>query len=209
MLKFDEDAPQMVLMEGKNDCHVALALCKHHDLPKGFKFFDCRSDIMLLKKMSALVAGGMVKVLGLVLDADDNPQGRWESIKFRLEKLGYENLPCAPDADGTMIEKKEGLPRIGVWIMPDNQIPGRLEDFCAQLAPEQAMAFSGECVKSAEEKKFVSFKSNHRSKAEIHTYLAWQNEPGRPLGQAITAKCLDPDHPIANRFAGFLKQLFS
>jgi len=207
MLKFDKDASQMVLMEGKNDCCVAVALCKHHALPRGFEFFDCGSDTTLLKKTSALIAGGMVKVLGIVLDADNNPQDRWDSVRSRLEKAGYENLPCLQNADGTIVEQ-QGLPRIGVWIMPDNQVSGMLEDFCAQLAPEQAMEFSGECVKSAEDKKFASFRSNHRSKAEIHTYLAWQNEPGRPLGQAITAKCLDPEHPIANRFIDFLKRLF-
>ena len=209
MIKFDKDDPRIVLMEGKNDCCVALALCAHHDLPETIRFFDCGSDTKLLRKTSALIANEAQEVLGIVLDADDNPQSRWDSIRSRLEKAGYENIPSVPNTEGTIIEKKEGLPRIGVWIMPDNQISGMLEDFCIKLAPEEAMQFSGECVKTAEEKGFSSFIPSHRSKAEIHTYLAWQNEPGRPLGQAITAKCLDPNHPIANQFVDFLKRLFS
>jgi len=38
-----------------------------------------------------------------------------------------------------------------------------------------------------------TFIPNHKSKAVIHTYLAWQNEPGMPLGQAITARALNPE----------------
>jgi hypothetical protein len=30
-------------------------------------------------------------------------------------------------------------------------------------------------------------------KAIIHTWLAWQKEPGKPLGTAITARFLDPN----------------
>jgi hypothetical protein len=44
-----------------------------------------------------------------------------------------------------------------------------------------------------------------KPKARIHTWLAWQDEPGKPLGQAISAHgTLTPDLPAANVFAGWL-----
>lgn len=46
------------------------------------------------------------------------------------------------------------------------------------------------------------------SKAVIHTYLAWQDEPDRPLGQAITKQALRPQTDIAVRFTDWLKALF-
>lgn len=39
-----------------------------------------------------------------------------------------------------------------------------------------------------------------RSKAFIHTWLAWQKKPGIPMGQAITANVLNYDNAIAQNF---------
>ncbi len=42
----------------------------------------------------------------------------------------------------------------------------------------------------------------------IHTYLAWQDESGYPLGRAITRQALRPQTEIAIRFAHWLTRLF-
>jgi hypothetical protein len=54
----------------------------------------------------------------------------------------------------------------------------------------------------------IVYRSTHRSKALIHTRLAWQKTPGRPMGQAITAQVLPPNKPPAARFVDWLKNLF-
>ena len=40
-----------------------------------------------------------------------------------------------PDRDGTIILETEDLPRVGVWLMPDNESAGELEDFVARMIP--------------------------------------------------------------------------
>ena len=45
-------------------------------------------------------------------------------------------------------------------------------------------------------------------KAVIHTWLAWQKEPGRPFGTAITARFLDPNVPEVDVLVAWLKRLF-
>jgi len=45
-------------------------------------------------------------------------------------------------------------------------------------------------------------------KAEIHTWLAWQVQPDKALGTAITARYLDPDVPEVTIFMGWLRRLF-
>ena len=52
------------------------------------------------------------------------------------------------------------------------------------------------------------YKQVHRSKAKIHTFLAWQDEPGKPIGQAITARILNPDAEEAKAFIGWLNKLY-
>lgn len=206
---FKDTGPKLVIAEGDKDCHVIRALCNAHDIPKSFGFYACGSDDLVLKKMSTLLAGSeKLETICVVLDADNpNLGAKWDSIKGRLAKEGY-SVPDRPNLDGTFLEA-EDKPKIGVWLMPDNNIDGMLEDFCHQLAGEDAIDFAKSCVKTAKEKSFTSFIDNHESKAIIHTYLAWQNEPGMPLGLAITAKALDRDKPLAQKFAKFLHSLFS
>ena len=118
------------------------------------------------------------------------------------------NNSFAPDPDGTIVEAVEDKPRLGFWLMPNNVDSGMLEDFCRELAPADAIAFSEQCVIQAKEREFATFKDVHQSKAVVHTYLAWQDEPGKPLGQSITSQVLEPETEIARRFVDWLKRLF-
>ena len=52
------------------------------------------------------------------------------------------------------------------------------------------------------------FRDTYRSKALIHTWLAWQEEPGTPLGLAVTKRYLDADHALARQFVQWLRRLF-
>ncbi len=52
------------------------------------------------------------------------------------------------------------------------------------------------------------FRSTYRIKAKIHTWLAWQKEPGKPLGQAITATYFDANAPHAQELIDWIRRLF-
>jgi len=205
---FKDECANVVLTEGKNDCHVILALCRRHDIPETFGFYACGSDDKVLKRLSALIAGSEpVNTIGVILDSDNpNLKARWRSLKQRLLKEGY-RLPERPKSNGTIVSIS-GKPTVGIWLMPDNNMDGMLEDFCLDLVDENLIAFSSECVREAERRQMATFIDSHRFKAVIHTFLAWQNEPGMPLGQAITARALDGDKPLAKEFSAFLKRLF-
>jgi len=45
-------------------------------------------------------------------------------------------------------------------------------------------------------------------KAIIHTWLAWQSEPGKPLGTAITARFLDANVAQVDVLVDWLRKLF-
>ncbi len=51
-------------------------------------------------------------------------------------------------------------------------------------------------------------RDTHLPVAEIHTWLAWQEEPGSPLGQAITKRYLDADAPRAQQLMDWVRRLF-
>ncbi len=52
------------------------------------------------------------------------------------------------------------------------------------------------------------FPENHTIKAQFHTWLAWQQEPGKPMGQAITKKFLDSNSPSALQFISWVTRVF-
>jgi len=109
-------------------------------------------------------------------------------------------------------------PKVGIWVMPDNQSTGCLEDFLQNLIgkDDKLHAHAKDFVAGLPEKRFLNnkepeeseFNKIHRSKAIMHTWLAWQEEPGKPFGQSITAHYLDPNLPLGQTFAAWLHKLF-
>lgn len=97
-----------------------------------------------------------------------------------LKNSNKYNVPEELPKTGLLLHPNEDdEPIIGVWIMPDN-----------------------------ESKNICRYKSIHKAKARIHTFLAWQEDPGTPMGLAITKKYLKPDSTNCLPFVNWLQELF-
>lgn len=208
MREFKHKGPKVLLVEGKNDAHLISALCNHFQVPQVFGLYNCESDGQVLRRLNVLlISSEELEVIGVILDADaPNLAGKWQSVSTLLTGAGYV-VPDAPNREGTILSL-EGRPTVGIWLMPDNQVDGMLEDFCLRLAPNASVAYASQCVAEALHSGHSTFTPTHTAKATIHTYLAWQDEPGMPLGLAVTARALDPAQPIAAEFHDFLLRLY-
>ena len=108
-------------------------------------------------------------------------------MRDRLDKAGV-GVPSAIHPDGTIIEEnlEEGLPRIGVWLWPDNESPGELENFVASMIPgaDSVWPLAQDYIARIPEgdRKFASGKV---LRAEVYAWLAARKEP-RQMGSAIT-----------------------
>ncbi|SLM27990.1 conserved hypothetical protein [Desulfamplus magnetovallimortis] len=200
---------KVLLVEGKSDCHVILALCEYHHISETFGIYECENDEALLKRLNALIIQPLPpETIGVVMDTDDSgASSRWQQIQQKIKDHGY-LFPEMPNEKGSILPDNSGKPLIGIWLMPNNQDPGMLEDFLMEMAEESAMNAASQCVETAKQGGFTHFKQPHYSKAIIHTYLAWQDEPGKPLGQSVTAHALRPDTEIALIFVEWLSNLF-
>lgn len=204
-----QDTDKVLLVEGDNDCHVVMALCAAHHVPETFGIYQCGSDVGVLKRLNALIIRpNPPQTIGVMLDADLSLDSRWDSIRGKLRHYNY-TFPNTPNINGTIVEDTSDRSKLGFWLMPNNQESGMLEDFCAELAEPSSLAYARECVEVAHTKNVTTFKDVHRSKAVIHTYLAWQDEPGYPLGKSITKQSLRPHTSIAINFTDWLKNLFA
>ena len=78
--------------------------------------------------------------------------------------------------------------------MHDNTVPGILEHFLETLVPagDDLYALVNSSV-DAIPPALRRFRDVDVPKAKMHTYLAWQDEPGRTLGQSITRRVLRAD----------------
>lgn len=210
----DEKSTFKLLVEGNDDKHVVLSIWNNAKLPETFDVIDCHSITKLLENLRIrLTAPQTNERIGVVVDADEDISARWDAIRDRLHATGmYDcknmNLP----EDGLVINPiVGGAPVVGVWIMPNNKLPGMLEDFVANLSEpnDPLMEKAEDVLKQLENEHIQRYKDVHRAKAKIHSYLAWQDEPGKPMGVSITAHVLNPERPLGVAFLNWMKRLFT
>ena len=232
------NAGRVVLVEGMGDLHAiagffqSLQLTSLHDRhsrnplrlvwnENGSRLNIVSADSVQnvnreLKTLHVLEKDGIsdCKALALVVDADANPADRWRSVETTLRAIGH-NPPKAPAPTGTILESDTALiPRIGVWIMPDNRQAGMLETFLGMCVPQgsanpiwQRALAQTDAVK-AEIAESSRFKDAHLDKARIHSYLAWNDPPGIPLGQAVLKRILAPESEQASIFLRWICDAF-
>lgn len=204
---------RVLLVEGKNDKYVVENICGRLGLGRIDEIRPKSGIDPLLNVLPVELKGasdGSISVLGVILDADMDLQSRWQSISDKLVEAGYEGVPNTPSEEGTVLLSTDGprlLPKFGIWVMPNNNVPGILEDFLKFLVPDGDEVFSY-AEKSVDKIPVKRFRNLDRPKVLMHTWLAWQEEPGKPYGQAITARYLDTDLPLGQSFAAWLRNVF-
>lgn len=206
---------KVLLVEGEEDKRVIPQLVEANGVQWGNKEKDWIVEIKALDGVEKLLdkeeikiqlkASGL-KILGIILDADEKPSKRWESIRKCLIER-YPDIPTELPENGLI---HSGEIKVGVWIMPDNKERGMLETFLQFLLPENRKAlwnFSEQICQQAKSQG-ACFKDCHSDKAKIHTWLAWQDPPGRQIHQAIMERILSSDSPQAAVFMQWFCDLF-
>lgn len=202
----------ILLVEGIDDEHVVKNLCGYHNLGQIDEIKNLGGISNLLESLPVQLKGSDVKALGILVDADTNMQARWDSLRDHLVAAGY-TAPTVPLPQGTILSPPSGklLPKVGVWLMPDNQRDGILEDFLRLLVPTpELLDHAQQSIDNIPDGHRL-FASKDEPKALMHTWLAWQEEPGKPFGTAIKAQYLKADAariPEVANLINWLRELF-
>lgn len=203
-----------IYVEGRDDQAVIEALLDVKSIT-GVSVKSCDSDRgvnkELEKYLSTIAKGsGPNDIRAIVLDADNGPASRWASFSnILVNNGGYTGIPRDPDPRGTVV-RCEGKPTIGIWIMPDNSTLGMLEDFVLLLIPEKdkLLDYAKSCIEKMDP-SIKLFGDCHKSKVLVHTWLAWQKKPGKPMGTCIKSGALESSRPAAIDFFNWLENLRS
>jgi hypothetical protein len=211
-----ETYPNVLLVEGKQDVRVIPELIESNGVNWGtrknpvvhIRDFDGYQNLVAPDVISTELQGSGLSALGIMVDADEYPLGRWQSLRA----ASLESIPDLPETlpEVGLIHLAPNGVRFGVWMMPDNRMRGMLETFLACLVPEDGdmlLQFAREAAQAAKDKG-ATFTEVQLDKVEIYTWLAWRNPPGRQLHQAIRERILDPRHPQAQGFVAWFKALY-
>ena len=200
--------PIAMLVEGDDDFNVVYRIAALSSIPQ-FHIRQAGGINTLLALIDSQVRIEHRQALGILVDANDDPTARWQAISHRLAPLGI-TLPQTPDPTGTIIPAQNDLPRIGVWLWPDNRNPGELEDFIISLIPENdpVWPLSEDYINNILTRQLNKFTPGKKSRAQVHAWLAVREDPRR-MGQAIEYDDLNPNAPPFAAFATWLTRLFT
>lgn len=195
----------LLLVEGEDDKHFVHHLLNKRQLDFSMKIESADGVYKLLNRLRTEAQPDSRKVLGIIVDADDDFNNRWKEIIDALSKYGV-STPETPTRSGTIIPSKNKLPKIGIWIMPDNESNGELEDFVFKMISKN------DKVIPLAQKYISDITENHqkfahkRTKAELFAWLANTKKPGR-IGASIGADNFDIHSSNSNEFVKWLQQL--
>ena len=202
----DLPCKRVLLVEGVDDKHVVLHLAPSGQ--SGIPAFDIIDQEGFPNLVRAI--GPQIKVpgrlaVGILADANSDPDARWEEIGNSLRKANVELAANKNRTHGTVVD---GKPRVGIWLMPDNRSAGELEDFVKALIPDGDPVWPM-AVRYIEgiPPGVRKFTSNKILRAKIHAWLATRQEP-RKMGTAIYVRDLNAAAPVAIRFTDWLRELF-
>lgn len=213
---------QKLIVEG-NDAIALANLCikgrlnpplGYESYPKFKKEFVVNSGGFdrALKNLKEILDQSDVTNLGIIVDANDvGYVGRWQAIRSILAaKYGETSLGSADAQIGPKVVVEADKPTVGVWIMPDNANVGYLEHFLAKLIPEKdpLWAYAQRTIKNLCTQTFNELGNSKIGKAQLHTWLSWKEDPGKPFGQAIEANYLPLNPTVVQPFFDWFSATF-
>ncbi len=214
----------ILLVEGDADRELFEALCKAWQIPVGQVKVCTPRDaghtkdskqavLAVLPVFLAQLADGQIEKLALVIDADSPPDGgvavTLSQLQPRLTEQGYQRV-ADEVAPGQLFTHADGLPDVGVWIMPNNTDSGMVEDWlkaCMHPNESDLMRHVQQAIASLP--GGPKFKPLHQSKAEIATWLAWQAKPGHGLYNAVQPGLLDDKAPLLVALRDWLARMYA
>lgn len=130
-----------------------------------------------LKALPSVSGFDRVRALGILGDAEDSAQARFQSV---TSSLGAAGLPVPPRP----LVPAPGSPRIVVLINPDEFSAGSLDDVCVEsVRADPAMPCVDAYLECLRQAGIVG--PQNRAKTRAHAFIASRDRPDVSLGVAL------------------------
>lgn len=214
---------RLLLVEGRSDKNLHEEICAAIRLrevitvapPKeaGGGFNSKQGAISLLNRLLPDLSDGQLERFGIVIDADRAADGGGfantvAQVAQVVAPYGYAVQPEDLPAGGLLFKHNDGLPDIGLWVMPNNRDEGAVEAWISDIVLDAEQALLTQACAAVDALTAPKFAQANRQKAEMATWMAWQDKPGRGLHYAVKAGLLNPDAPLFAGFSQWLARVF-
>lgn len=190
--------PHLLLVEGKDDEGFFDAFLKHLNITN-IQVLSVAGKTKIRKNLKALTkTPGFSDLFTLVVvrDADENPDGAFQSVQ---DALGNAGLPV-PDKP---FEICAGEPRVMVLILPGQGKTGALEDLCLQAVADDAILYCVEKHLQCLKDQRVTLPKN-TGKAKVQIFLGSKEVLKTSLGVAAQAGYWPMDNDVFREIASCL-----
>lgn len=157
-----------------------------------------------------------LKRLSLIVDADYKDhsglgyQATLERVAEIVGEFRFSLEKRPPQKKGVVFKHPDGLAPLGLWIMPDNQHDGSLEDFlrsCVCHDEQSLLERARQVVETLPAPR--KFGETKVAKAEVSTWLAWQRVPGRGPEYALQENLFGLSSPPFIGLDEWLREIYS
>jgi hypothetical protein len=215
------------VLEGVAEFHLLQSVrSQHRDRlaairnPKSSKLKDAEGNIVALgiDTVAARLGAGLIDptnpIVLVICDAETGTaHNRWNTLRAILQESEFPQVDEDFPKSGYVGTSESGK-RVGIWIMPDNENPGMLEDFYLGTIPEddREKSLASEFVNGIENPKFgratIEETEKAKSKAVLGVWLCIQEEPIAP-GAAVERGWLSAERGGMPPFIQWLDDLLS
>lgn len=217
-----EAAKKVLLVEGDSDKSFFQKLCKRLGLdtvvqvatPKDLEGRR-NSKQGVFQRLDLLLPqlnDGHITHIALVVDADYleyhglGCQKTIDRVMNMVNPFGFELDPASEN--GLCFKHADGFADLGLWIMPDNQDEGMLEDWIKTCVKDDEQTLFQSASSAVQDLENPKFSAHLTAKAEVATWLAWQKQPGHGLYVALKDDLLDGDSPLFRSIELWLLRIF-
>ncbi len=160
------EKPKLLLVEGRDEEEFFGALLTSLGI-EDIEVRPIAGKSRLSDRLKVLVQGPRtvpIGAVGIVQDADNDAAAAFQSIRTALMGAGLP-VPNAPQ------RLQEGVPRVGVMILPGDGRPGMLEDLCLAAVQADPVVVCVDAYFACLERNAAE-RSQNPSKARVRAYLA-------------------------------------
>lgn len=191
---------KLLVGEGKEEVNFFEALLRYSNVAD-VQLEQCGGKTRLSNYIATLPKRpGFANLVAIAItrDADHDAEAAFQSVCTALENAQL----ITPQTSGSF---GAGNPKVGVFILPDCQNRGMLEDLClASVTADPAMTCVDDFIRCVEN---TGRQPDNLAKARVHAWLASHIVPDKRLGEAALAGYWDWDSPAFDLLKQFLHQL--
>jgi hypothetical protein len=214
-------APILLVGEGADDCYFFDSLRSQLGIPENAIQIETFAPVAdeggksrmpeYLNVLEARDGFGQLKALGIVVDADTSAEATLDSVRRHLLANKYDGnvahaeiLPISHPLNSRLA--------VGVFVMPDGESPGTLEDvFIAAIREVSAHTSDhsilcvdrlAECIDPTGD-----LLGSRRSKMTLYAWLSIRERPSVRPGQAVTWGYIEHDCSAFEAACKFLEDL--